>query len=102
MPTQTKADRQAAAQKAAATRKRNENKAGASERGRKAAATRRRNEAVDHLTEARRSASHAASDLGTAAKSLGDAAFKGWLSLLPFANGARANEKTTTASSAKH
>jgi hypothetical protein len=101
MPTQTKADRQAAAQKAAATRKRNETRAGASERGRRAASTRRRNEAIDHLTEARKSASNAASDLGTAARSVGEAAVKGWLSLLPFANGAKPEDKSATTSSAK-
>lgn len=88
MPTQTKADREAAAQKAAATRKRNETRASSQERGRRSVATRRRNEARDRLTDARKSASSAVSDIGSAAKSIGDAAVKGWLSFIPLGENA--------------
>ena len=96
MPTQTKADRQAAAQKAAATRKRNETRENAQLRGRRAVATRRRNEARDRLTDARKSASSAVSELGSAARSIGDAAFKGWLSFIPL--GENAADKADTGS----
>jgi len=88
MPTQTKADRQAAAQKAAATRKRNETRENAQLRGRRGVATRRRNEARDRLTDARKSASSGISELGSAAKSIGDAAIKGWLSFIPLGENA--------------
>jgi hypothetical protein len=88
MPTQTKADRQAAAQKAAATRKRNEIRESSQLRGRRAVATRRRNEARDRLGDARKSASSAVSELGSAARSIGDDAFKGWLSFIPLGENA--------------
>lgn len=89
---QTKADRSAAAKKAAATRKRNEAKAetAASNRGKKAAATRQGKEAKKSADQAKQSAgqakqtaveakdttSSAIGHLTGAAKSAGDAAFK--------------------------
>jgi hypothetical protein len=71
---QTKADRRAAAQKAAATRKRNKIKAESKARGKKAGATRQGNAAAESLGQAKRTASGAVSGLGTAAKSVGKAA----------------------------
>ena len=59
MTTQTKADRQAAAQKAAATRKRNEKRETSQDAGRKAAATRHRNDALKAAKRARKDAENA-------------------------------------------
>jgi len=73
MATQTKADREAAGKKAAATRKRNETRASSSEAGRKAAATRQRNEAIDNAKRARSEVETAVSKVGSAAKSASDA-----------------------------
>ena len=73
MATQTKADRQEAAQKAAATRRRNEKRETSSDAGRKAAATRHRNDALEAAKRARKDAENALSDLGSAAKSARDA-----------------------------
>jgi hypothetical protein len=71
---QTQADRKAAAQKAAATRKRNEIRQESSARGSKAGATRQRNNAADELRSARRSASTGVSHFENAARSVGSAA----------------------------
>ena len=71
---QTKADREAAAKKAAATRKRNEIKDESSDRGEKAAATRHRNAASDSLGQAKQAAGTAVGGLTSAAKAVGDAA----------------------------
>lgn len=73
---QTKADRQAAAQKAAATRERNKVRAESSERGHKAASTRFRNQAEDSLKDARRAADAVFSNTKKAVSALGDAAVK--------------------------
>ena len=73
MTTQTKADRQEAAQKAAATRKRNEKREESSVAGRKAAASRFQNDAVEAAKRARKEVGGAVSNLGTAAKSARDA-----------------------------
>jgi hypothetical protein len=74
--TQTKADRQAAAKKAAATRERNRIREESSERGHDAASSRFQRQAQDSVKEARRAAGQAASNAGGAVKSVGDAAFK--------------------------
>lgn len=74
MATQTKADRQAAAQKAAATRKRNEVRSRASQNGKKAASTRQANEARSALDQASSKAKGAFTSLGNAGKLVGTAA----------------------------
>ena len=66
MATQTQADRREAAQKAAATRERNEARAESSAQGTKAASTRQANEAADRARETKRSLSSAASDVRSA------------------------------------
>ena len=71
---QTKADRQAAAKKAAATRERNRTREKASERGTKSAASRQGNEARAGATQAKQSANSALGGVTSAAKSLGGAA----------------------------
>ena len=74
--TQTKADRSAAAKKAAATRERNQVRQDSSKQGRKAAASRFQNEAADSLQGARKAAGSVVSNTTGAVKSVGDAAFK--------------------------
>src|SRR5688572_29271510 len=76
MATQTKADRQAAAKKAAATRKRNEIRRESSDAGRKAAATRLRDDAAKSVKRARKDLNTAAGNVQSAAKSAGEAAVK--------------------------
>ena len=76
MATQTKADRQAAAKKAAATRKRNEIRRESSEAGHKAAATRFRDDAVENVKRARKDLNTAAGNVQSAAKSAGGAVVK--------------------------
>ena len=73
MTTQTKGDRQAAAQKAAATRRRNEKRETSKDAGRKAAATRHQNDAVKAAKRARKDAGNGLANLGSAAKSARDA-----------------------------
>ena len=73
MTTQTNADRQAAAQKAAATSKRNEKRETSQNAGRKAAATRHQNDAVKAAKRARKDAGNGLANLGSAAKSARDA-----------------------------
>ena len=73
MTTQTKADRQAAAQKAAATRKRNAKRENNREAGRKAAATRHQNDALKAAKRVRKDAGNGLANLGSAAKSARDA-----------------------------
>lgn len=73
MTTQTKADRQAAAQKAAATRKRNAKRENNQDAGRKAAATRHQNDAIRAAKRARKDAGNGFANLGSAAKSARDA-----------------------------
>ena len=74
--TQTKADRQEAAKKAAATRERNRTRAESQTRGTKAAATRQSNAAAESIEQAKRAANGAVGGVTTAAKSLGNAAFE--------------------------
>lgn len=74
MATQTKADRQAAAQKAAATRKRNEVRNRSAQGGHKAASTRQKNEARGALDQASTRAKGAVTGLGNAGKLVGTAA----------------------------
>lgn len=74
--TQTKADRSAAAKKAAATRERNQVREDSSKQGRQAAASRFRNEAGDSIADARKKAGSVVSNTTGAVKSVGDAAFK--------------------------
>ena len=74
MTTQTKADRQAAAKKAAATRERNRTREESKERGTKAAATRQGNQAAESVDRAKQSARSAGGGLKAAARSVGDAA----------------------------
>ena len=74
MATQTKADREAAAKKAAATRQRNQIKTRSQEAGKKAAATRQKNAAGDALDQAKSTAKGAVTGLGNAAKLVGHAA----------------------------
>ena len=78
---QTKADRQAAAKKGAATRERNRTRAESQERGTKAAATAQGNRAAGHASPGeavgglrRRRAESAAKSLGEAAKQAGKSA----------------------------
>ena len=73
MATQTKADRQEAAQKAAATRKRNETRDNSRDAGRKGAATRHQNDAVKAVKKARKEFGTAFSHVGNASKSTRDA-----------------------------
>ena len=72
--TQTKADRSAAAKKAAATRERNQVRAESQTQGIKAAATRQSNAAKDGFSDARRTVGSAAGGLVSAGKSAGNAA----------------------------
>lgn len=73
---QTKADRSAAAKKAAATRERNQIREDSQERGQKAAASRFQNQAADSLSDAKRAAGSVVSNTTGAVKSVGDAAYK--------------------------
>lgn len=75
--TQTKADREAAAKKAAATRERNRVKEESQERGQKAGASRQRNAATDSLGTAKHAAGSAVGGLTTAAKAVGEAVKQG-------------------------
>ncbi len=72
--TQTKADRQEAAKKAAATRERNKIKDDSKQRGTKAAATRQGNAAAASLGQAREAVGSAAGSLAEAARHVGTAA----------------------------
>ncbi|MFN2613035.1 MAG: hypothetical protein ABR536_06680 [Solirubrobacterales bacterium] len=74
MTEQTKADRQAAAKKGAATRERNQVKSRSQEAGKNAAATRQKNEALAALDEAKSKAKGALSGLTSAGKLVGSAA----------------------------
>jgi hypothetical protein len=80
--TQTKADRQEAAKKAAATRERNQTRSASQERGTKAAASRQQNVAADSLAEARKGAEKAVDGVTSAARSLGTAATEAGKSVL--------------------
>ena len=71
---QTKADRQEAAKKAAATRERNRTREESKERGTKAAATRQGNAAAASVDQAKQSARSAGGGLKSAVKSIGEAA----------------------------
>jgi hypothetical protein len=74
MATQTKADRQAAAQKAAATRKRNEIRETSTAAGRRAAATRQQKDAIKAAKRARKDVAQGLSGVGSAARSAREAA----------------------------
>ena len=74
MAQATKADRKAAAKKAAATRERNRTKAKSQVRGTKAASSRQSNAAADSLGQAKQAATGAITGLATAAKHVGTAA----------------------------
>jgi hypothetical protein len=76
MATRTKADRQAAAKKAAATRQRNQVRARSRQQGHKAASTRQKNEAASALDQATSTAKAAVTGLGNAGKLVGTAALK--------------------------
>jgi hypothetical protein len=76
MATRTKADRQAAAKKAAATRQRNQVRARSRQQGHKAASSRQRNEAASALDQATSRAKGAVTGLGNAGKLVGTAALK--------------------------
>ena len=71
---QTKATRQAAGKKAAATRKRNQAKANSQEAGKKAAASRQRNQAASEAQDAKSAAGSAVLGVASAAKSIFGAA----------------------------
>lgn len=73
---QTKADRQAAGKKAAATRKRNQATANAQSAGKKAASTRQRNEAADNAKNAKSAAGTAVTGVAAAAGTILEAAKK--------------------------
>lgn len=79
---QTKADRQEAAKKAAATRERNQTRNTSQTRGTKAAASRQTNNAGDSLAEARKSAGQAVGGVKTAARHVGTAATEAGKSVL--------------------
>ena len=72
--TQTKADREAAAKKAAATRERNAQRDTSKDAGRRAAATRQRNDAVKAAKRARKEAGDGLGQIVTAGRSVGEAA----------------------------
>jgi hypothetical protein len=72
---QTKADRQTAAKKAAATRQRNTTRTRSQTTGKKAAATRQGRTAAQNAQQARTSANSGLGSLTSAAVSLGEAAF---------------------------
>ena len=74
MATRTKADRQAAAKKAAATRERNQARSQSSQTGHKAASTRQKNEAASALDQATTRAKGAFTGIGNAGKLVGTAA----------------------------
>lgn len=76
MATQTKADRTAAAKKAAATRERNQKREASQDAGRKGVATRLVTEARDNVGRARTEASKAGTNVGNVAKATGTAAYK--------------------------
>ena len=88
MATRTKADRQAAAKKAAATRQRNQVKARSRKQGHKAASTRQKNEAGSALDQATSTAKGAITGLGNAGKLVGSAAIKAGKSVANRAAGA--------------
>ena len=88
MATRTKADRQAAAKKAAATRKRNQVRARSRKQGHKAASTRQKNEAGSALDQATSTAKGAITGLGNAGKLVGSAAIKAGKSVANRAAGA--------------
>ena len=73
---QTKADRQAAGKKAAATRARNTTRTRSQTTGKKAAATRQGNAATQNARQARTSANSAVGGLISAGRSIGEAAFQ--------------------------
>jgi hypothetical protein len=79
---QTKADRQEAAQKAAATRQRNQTRNASKTRGTKAAASRQSNNAGDNLADARKKAEQAVGGVTSAARSVGSAATEAGKSVL--------------------
>ena len=89
MATRTKADRQAAAKKAAATRKRSQVRARSQQQGHKAASTRQKNEAAGALDQATSTAKGAVMSLGGAGKLVGTAALKVGKSVANRAAGAR-------------
>jgi hypothetical protein len=91
MTEQTQADRREAAQKGAATRRRNEERDSSAEAGHKAAATRQANEARDMVGDAKSRAKSGFSELGSAVKSAGDAAVKAGKSVASRAAGAVRN-----------
>ena len=76
MASQTKADRQAAAKKGAATRQRNQVKARSRQAGHKAASSRQKNEAASALDQATSRAKGAITGVGNAGKLVGTAAVK--------------------------
>ena len=76
MATQTKADRQAAAKKAAATRQRNQTRAQSQRAGHKASSTRQKNEALGALDQAKSTAKGAVTGFGNAGKLVGSAAIQ--------------------------
>ena len=88
MATRTKADRQAAAKKAAATRQRNQVKARSRQQGHKAASSRQKNQAVSALDQASSRAKGAVTGLGNAGKLVGTAAIQAGKSVASFAAGA--------------
>ena len=88
MATRTKADRQAAAKKAAATRRRNQVRARSQQQGHKAASTRQKNEAASALDQATSTAKGAVTNLGNAGKLVGTAALKAGKSVANRAVGA--------------
>lgn len=88
MAQRTKADRQAAAKKAAATRQRNQVRARSQQQGHKAASTRQKNEAASALDQATSTAKGAVSSLGNAGKLVGTAALKAGKSVANRAVGA--------------
>jgi hypothetical protein len=71
---QTKADRSAAGKKAAATRKRNEQKTSSKQAGKKAASTRKATTAKASAKDAKQSGRSAVTNVTDAAKSAGGAA----------------------------
>ena len=90
---QTKADRQAAGKKAAATRSRNTTRTRSQTTGKKAAATRQGKAATQSARQAQSSAGGAVGGLISAGRSIGEAAFQAGKSVVTRASAVTQGDK---------
>jgi hypothetical protein len=90
---QTKADRKAAGQKAAATRKRNQTRSTSSTRGKKAASTSQARTARSSASDAKSGVNQPVGQLTTAAKAAGTAAKEAGKSVATRAGAVRGTKK---------